>query len=64
MIECIPVAEFNRDFSDFAGMRLEELNEFRSALMDLRAKMAERVEKLRASVATATTAAAADSRRG
>ncbi|CAK9329316.1 unnamed protein product [Citrullus colocynthis] len=77
----IPVAEFNRDFADFAlefeaekkraaeliraaedsrknggfwwqeaveGMRLEELKEFRSALMDLRAKVAERVEKLTA----------------
>lgn len=30
------------------GMRLEELKEFRSALMDLRAKVAERVEELAA----------------
>ncbi|XP_038896633.1 agamous-like MADS-box protein AGL62 [Benincasa hispida] len=75
----IPVAEFNRDFTDIAlefeaekkraaeliraaensrknggfwwreaveGMRLKELKEFRSALMNLRAKVAERVEQL------------------
>ena len=45
----IPVAEFNRDFvSKFEaveGMRLEELKDFLSALMDLRAKVGERVEK-------------------
>ncbi|XP_023006252.1 agamous-like MADS-box protein AGL62 [Cucurbita maxima] len=52
--ELIQASEESRNSGGFwweeavEGMRLEELKEFRSSLMDLRAKVAEKVEKLTA----------------